>query len=449
MSEPAEPIPAAYDLPAPNGSLLLYQGAAKFRGHEGAAKVELRLAPQPRITFEFEDHGETPWLIGFMGDDEAGEEPLHLTGLDHDMGVDVFTTGTGILSGRAGVRGTVLGSDVGGLRRVVFHVLNFRIGLHAGMPLMSGESIWIGRREFTGAGWRATLDDRREVTSAASEMKEVGGYAFTHVGCLEREDGSDFSADDAQEALWAIQGVLSFARAAWAAPMLPVGYAATGEPVRWEWGVRHVSEWHEPLNWLDQRRAEGFAPVAGAFFERWFGDDCWQQTLWRAVGFYVGANGGGGREVSFIESRIILAQAGVELLAWVLLDDGCNQPVGEEKRPPKVDAGERIRQLLERAGIPTDIPAGMTELAAFATTVSATNAPEAVTRLRNLLVHPRRKAGLYGAPSDTLIEAWRCIVWWLELLILSELDYNGAYASRLIEKRWVGTVEPVPWAACE
>ncbi len=442
-----KPVQPAYELPSPNHPLVLYEGDAEFRGRPGRAWVRLQFAPKPDTRFEFEDRGDRPWRIAFMGPDAGGEERLHLSEIDHDIGVEVTTSGTGILSGPTAARGVSLdGEGVDDLQRVVFHVLNFRIGLGGGAPLHNATASWLGRRRFGGGGWLVTLDECVGGASVAEELKQKGGYAFTHVGLLERENGSRFTADEARAALWAIHGALSFAKAAWTGPALPVGYTAGGLVAWREWGDRHLSEWQTPMSWLDDRRANGFPDVAGRFLDKWFSDDCWQQTLWRIVGLYVGANSGGGREVVFIESRIILAQSALEMFAWVILDDGCNQPVGQEQRPPREEASKRIRQLLDRAGIPADIPAAMSALAAYALQVDASDAPEAVTRLRNRLAHPRRKAGAYGAPSAALVDAWRLIVWWLELLTLFELGYTGLYASRLIEGRWVGTVEPVPWA---
>ena len=68
--------------------------------------------------------------------------------------------------------------------------------------------------------------------------------------------------------------------------------------------------------------------------------------------------------------------------------------------------------------------------------------PDAVTGVRNALVHPSEKDEL---PEGAYFEAWQLSMWFLDLVLLRLCGYAGEYANRLALSRWVGQVEPVPW----
>lgn len=66
--------------------------------------------------------------------------------------------------------------------------------------------------------------------------------------------------------------------------------------------------------------------------------------------------------------------------------------------------------------------------------------------VRNDLVHPPRRLSDPEWPtSDELLEAWQLATWYLELVILRVLGYNGEYVNRLQLHGWAGQTEQVPW----
>jgi hypothetical protein len=114
-----------------------------------------------------------------------------------------------------------------------------------------------------------------------------------------------------------------------------------------------------------------------------------------------------------------------------------------------LNATDRLRQLLLWAGIPTALPNGFPELPNRAQRLGRVSAdgPASVIEVRNRLVHPP-KTGVQHPEWPTngeQREAWTLALWYLELVILRVLEYDGEYASRLQRMGWVGTTEPVPW----
>lgn len=95
-----------------------------------------------------------------------------------------------------------------------------------------------------------------------------------------------------------------------------------------------------------------------------------------------------------------------------------------------------LRKALDCAGIPLETPAGLDTLRTFA---DGKDAVWAVTEARNNAVHPRKDAGAEGL---LYWEAWTLGRWFVELMVLNAIRYQGCYSNRLRE----GRIERVPWA---
>lgn len=438
------PTSQAYELPAPNADLALYRGRGVLDDRSGDLLVRLTLSPRVRVVFDFKEPDTHALRRIFNVNSTDGAA---LTLMESGTAVRVLLTkwGGDVTTGTP-TDAVTIGHPAARLHSVVFHLLNYMADI-GGEPLEDSndelDMVWAGRQVLLAGNWKVTIDARREHRAIVETLKRDGGYGFTHVGCVERTDGMAFTVPEARNMLWAIQGLLSFARGSWTAPMLPVGYGRDGGAAWREWGEPRCSEWYVPISWLDRHRQHRLADVAPGYFDRWLRGGCWQESVWRAVGFYLEANASGGRNPGMLDTRIILAQAALELLAWVLVYDGCQQSVGQEAKPPGT-AADRIAALLHRAGITPAAPSGLPAFASFAQAMNA-DAPLAATQLRNRLTHPRRRHGQYSADLEVLLDCWRLVMWWLELVLLHEFGYSGEYITRLRGGGWPRR-ERTPWA---
>ena len=104
-------------------------------------------------------------------------------------------------------------------------------------------------------------------------------------------------------------------------------------------------------------------------------------------------------------------------------------------------AAAKIAALAANDGkheIPVQIPAHCTEMQKF----GYTNLAEAVTSVRNDIVHPEPRV----SPNPRLLlEARDCSLWLLEMLLLRLFDYDGPYSDRREPNKAAGLVSPVPW----
>jgi hypothetical protein len=179
--------------------------------------------------------------------------------------------------------------------------------------------------------------------------------------------------------------------------------------------------------------AEGFAAVSA--------DEAMERVLHRAINHLLAASG---QEV--LDVRIPVACAGLELLGWAILQ---RQDWLGTDALSKLSAGTITRLLLQWASVPVAIPDHFTALAARRSRISQASwaAPEVLFNVRNALVHPPKRLDEPEWPSsDELVESWQLATWYLELVLLRLLEYDGDYWSRLRLNRSANEVEPVPWA---
>lgn len=144
-----------------------------------------------------------------------------------------------------------------------------------------------------------------------------------------------------------------------------------------------------------------------------------------------------------LETRIVLSHAALERLSWHVCENSDFDRVAKKqgKRP---SASEKFLRAFGALGIPSDIPRGTAVLKEFADREKCENAPRALAKIRNFLVHPDHR--LHRVSSDVLTEAAKVALWYVELCVLAACEYSGTYGNRL-ERRWVGQVEKVPWAS--
>jgi len=304
---------------------------------------------------------------------------------------------------------------------------------YLGSWVRHGDQAYRGRIEMSGGGWRVTIDRRPDFDNVIREIGKVGGYATTHVGRLERADGALFTRNEATELLDGLYWFCSFVNSSSCGPLLSVGYDDDGSATWSEWGVRSTARWHGPDGWADAHRPLDIARLFPGFLNHWL-DPYWRRVLDIAVGLYLDGN-----VPRTLERAVALSQIPLELLVHAILVDGKYKTEAEVWPPSR-----GISRLLEHYGISTEIPARFTELAEVAAQERWKSGPWAVTELRNEVIHVKRSTKV--RPRAVWVQAWKLIVWYVEMVLLATFGFQGEYGSRLSWPRWVGQVERVPWA---
>ena len=255
-------------------------------------------------------------------------------------------------------------------------------------------------------------------------LRANGGYAVTHKGIVQCVEGEAFSEDEAEMFRRGLEQFLSFVCGTQCGATNVVGFDTEGKEVWKQWGSYHVSWWKRRRSWSDITVREGVAKA----FERF----CLEyrnarEHLDRVLGWYVYSN-----ESSLADLSIILNQTALEVLTSLM-------PSGKGGKP----LGERIAQMLRIQGIDPQIPINCSTLTALAERYDFEHGPHMLVAIRNSMVHPDAKVDL--SSMGEYREAKQLGLWYIELLLLRMIEYEGEYASRLIDVQRPGRTEFVPW----
>ncbi len=219
--------------------------------------------------------------------------------------------------------------------------------------------------------------------------------------------------------------------------MAPIGYNTNGEEVWRQLNVPRLSAWcRERGSWFSEHVPANEQGQAFAGFWTLWQDQEWSETLRVAIHWYIESN----RRSGGMEGALVLAHSALEMLAWAI----CGVK-GRIVRRKKVD---RIHMLLKDLGVPTELGPRYDQLQKASKELKWNDGPEAVSKLRNLIVH---RAGtnldkLNRVSNRARYEAWQLALEYLALVLLKQCKYSGRYLPRMATG-WAGAVEkPVPWA---
>lgn len=259
-------------------------------------------------------------------------------------------------------------------------------------------------------------------------------YGLTHVGRVRRLDGQAIAFEAVPKLLEQLHWWLSLIRGERTGPLLVMG-VHQGQVIWESWEAPSVARWRGRYSWLPQH-AGALGPVSvdptlQVLHDAWDNDDS-RRALRRAIDWYT-------QSVSTAHSatRVILAQAGLELMCWLRLVRLAGM---SEEGFSQMKTADKLRVTLSLADIPLGTPGTAPELFAAAQVPPILDGPGVVTELRNGVVHPKPQ-GRFGEVLSAHQGA-QLATRYLELLLLQRLGYKGYAHDRV---HW-GDAEPVPWA---
>ena len=319
---------------------------------------------------------------------------------------------------------------------VITHWVNLPMILPA-RTLTEGSRTWAGRWSTEAAGWILTLDSRKDLSEILQlARREDEEFTITHVGELRRTGGEEFNKEEAEDVLFGWQLAMSFALGRWVTPSLPVGLDSSGRKVWERWTSWRGDTMTGYQSWWDSHTGNDLAVFVRQFLVMYLDEE--QGPVLRYLAMHmIAANHSG----TTGEARVMLAQAGLEYLAWVDMRLSGRMSRSQYK---DLDAQQRLRVLLEDAGIPAAVPPDLDSLSQVAEEHDL-DGPGVVTWVRNRLVHPKdpgepyRLEGLVWQAAQLLLE-------YGELLTLHRIGYRGRFARRYPPGRWAHLAEPVPWS---
>jgi hypothetical protein len=420
----ARPIEPVYPLVGAGADIPLYEGPMTVGELHAAGRIWLQMTGdvEHRWCLDEKDHAAL----------ELGEATLSFAHPVYGR-VELPVTVTSS-RGRGEIVSATLGAAAS-LDRVLAHWVDVPAILPA-EPLETPLASWAGRWTAVGGGWHLTLDARPD--RAAVEAAAAGNplHAVTHVASLRRDDGSRFGPAQAEDALEAWQLKLSFALGRWVPPMLAVGFA-NGARVSELWLALRSDEFHARYAWWDTHRGDDLRSFAQLFLDAW-ADPTGHDKVRYVAHHIIESN----ESAMTLEARIMLAGAGMEYLSWVKsVIEGSRDRLAHKK----TNASVKLSELLDAAGISTDVPPELASVEKLSEAKEQLSGPEAIVWVRNRLVHPRDAGEPYRL-TGLLVQAWQLLMQYSELLLLFEVGYTGSYCPRFPAGRWAHDSIPVAWA---
>jgi hypothetical protein len=405
----------AYQTPEPNDPVTLYQGTFRL-GNKKALSIQVQGSisldwlPQPRLLFAhkaYEPDVSTAELL---------RNKIEVVDIDGHL---ICQTGLGV-SLRSREEGFELSIQLDRVEkkidslvdRVFFHVVNFdgfnRRGSYGGTSGISGKVI-------VGGGWRLDL---RRLGMNYRHLGETGGFALTHWGILEKEDGTTFSTDQATDILDALYFFLSFAAGHWCWPCLYIGIKDDG--LRWfrcdsPKGLEPIGGWHRSLFTTTDVAVD--ATFQG--FVNFWDDVALRKPIQTAITWYLEAN-----RAKSGESAIVAGQTALELIAWVEVVE--RQKVLSPEGFDKLPAADKLKLLLKLLNISVAFPKTAAALKSYSSDSARQweDGPRSIAELRNSIVHPKRRARFYDAPEKIQEQTRELTLWYLSSALLRLFGYN-------------------------
>ncbi len=421
---------------AANKPVTLHEGPAAIQGGpSGTGTLLLRWLPTTGLRLEAD-------LNALNAPQPGARVKVDVAGSTAEALIDSLSIGNGDRGPFARVAGSVgkvetgLGTD---LTHIGFQVVNFNDFMTPGVTLTPAFGFPPHIAELTYGGWRIQLTTVKDHRNIFKSVGKTGGYAFTHLGRLERADGSAFAAQDAEGILEAFRRFLSFARGA--SCSLPIRWGTAGDgSIAWEcWGSQPVDPWKGRDTWFDEHHGNVLSELFDAFAQADADADL-SPPFRLALHWYQRGNTRAGG----MEGAIILGLTALDLLGAMVVVD--RVAVMSDSKYDKLSAKDKLGQLLDVLKVPLTIPAKLTELGSFAAANGWTTACEALAEIRHGYVHSNKKRRqiVLSAPNLATFQAWQLSLWYQELALLYLLDHRGEYRNRLTAG-WLGEVETVPW----
>lgn len=286
-----------------------------------------------------------------------------------------------------------------------------------------------GHVDFVLPGWTLRL---------AEVVEEYGQHGPSFI--IEATPNGDAVTDEAldllEDRVFDLLGLIAGAEPG-AGPA--VGLSESGEIVWAHWGAPRSgrSSWR----WCPGGIVDSALPALAQGLSRVAQDTNLEKIVSRGARYWMAANAWG----VVLDVKIPVACSGLELLAWTVLQQ--RQWLSADSLN-RLNAGANLRLLLQSMGIPVELPSNFSALMARKKAYQSSwdEGPELLFAVRNDLVHPAKKAAKLDWPSTAeLTEAWQLSMWYLELVIIRLLDYQGEHVSRLRQGGF--GVDPVPWAS--
>jgi hypothetical protein len=431
---PRERIEPVYRLTRSQEKILLFGGDIEVSG-DGATQlipgqIELHLYPSPNLVLHFAGRPRRFHLLHFFGEEDRHSFAIPAGSSLAPPPISVLPSdeGSGSWTDLPIQIGNLSGGSLTKAEHLLFHIAGTLEISPRSVPVRGGRQAQL---DFELPGWKATL-------APTEESSEKPGFSAVVRATPTSPGIEPQSIERLYRQLFLMLGFVA-GREVGIGPVC--GLDAAGH-IRWaEWIDMRMRPGKTATRWCSREAAADALPLLADGLAGLSRDPQMEAVVDRGINHTFAANGD-----EVLDVRIPVACSGVELLAWAVLQRHCSL---SKKTLEEMSAATMAIKLLTWAGITTELPDQFDALAARRRARNpAWSAPDVLFNVRNKLVHPPPSLTDAEWPSaNEMIDAWKLATWYLELVLLRLLDYDGKYWSRLKKGHSGGDLESVPWAA--
>lgn len=280
------------------------------------------------------------------------------------------------------------------------------------------------------------------------------------VGLISRLDGAQFKKKSTLTLLDALDTFFSFCFGRKSPVCIPVGgnqlYPNSSRFFR---NCTPTGD-HHLRGWLGLQMGSALEEIFPAFMVKW-NDPTWHSPFKLAVEWLVELQANSGSP----SAQVAVAQIPLEMLSWMVFSDADDIVPADEFR--NLSAATKLNLLFRHFCISTEVPLSLEEVRKVThpkpkpgarTLPKPMSAPTFMVEYRNRIVHPtksnRNTASEWREEVDDQLlfegQTVQLFSWYLTLVLLRLLDYNGCYANRLKSRsRDNPVIEQVPWATSQ
>lgn len=339
-------------------------------------------------------------------------------------------TVSGINTGRTGFGNPKLLVD-----KITFMIPNFKTIYEGLIRTVHEEQRFInsGRLILETDNYFITIDQNRQAQDEKRKLSMLGGYYCSHYGEIIHKY-ERITLESVRDILDCLGKFLSFMNGRRTAPILLQGFKDEAI-IFTDYNSPVVDPYKTTSSWMPMQLPKEFNQNWKQFYSLWSESQDNKYFITTSIHWYLEANKNSG----FQQGELILACAGLELIFnWWLVDKK------GEKFPEKIPLKGKIKEVLCSINFPIDIPSHLEHLKALQETTSAiSNGPDAIGYIRNALVHARkenREKLKYVSPLAQH-QALKLALLYIEVALLSLINYKGKYADRTSPNLWRGDNE--------
>jgi hypothetical protein len=321
---------------------------------------------------------------------------------------------------------------------VVLGVVNFPNCLNWESVNHKG-GMWRGGLTLTVEPYKIEFQTIDHGVAAFNELVRLGGYAVTHVVRVTRSDLKAIEFEKAEHLRWVLRNFLTFLRGKRVG--IPTMISIHDGTTCWEsWMAVDAAPFANETSWFPMLLTSPHAektiaslPDVAAFFVN-YDDNGNDRGLLLAIDWYAQSFGS-----TRVDTRIALIGAGLEQIAWWSLVLG--NWIGEEGFG-KLTLGDALGICMARASVSPELPAELEPIVGTKITKTPRGA-HLIAEARNSVIHPKSKHfDIQALDIQQVTSVSEYAAKQFELLLLSALNYRGAYRDRMNAREEA----LVPWA---